>query len=298
MVPLVRQGDRGLEVKRVQAALNAHKANPPLVPDGIFGTNTDSALRAFQRANRLDPDGIVGPLTRAALMPFKMLKISGMARCYPSDDPGGSSSSLLVAAKVKTPPILLADNSPTIPAPAPPPPPTAPATPATPSGGGGGWVQQLQPGGQFVWKPWLVRPSLSTPPDPVWSGVLTMAFTYRTKADGTHWEFGPLLQLAINSQSQPGDPLFTFSGGGQVTWADIYAPGDWHILSPFLQGTFFVQGGIQSGGQVTLGNQFSVELVKDRFQIFAQPGIAGTWNFTTGQFTAGPAIAAGAILQW
>ncbi|AIS53558.1 peptidoglycan-binding domain-containing protein [Thermoanaerobacter kivui] len=35
--------------------------------DGIFGKNTDAAIRAFQKANGLTPDGIIGPKTLQAL---------------------------------------------------------------------------------------------------------------------------------------------------------------------------------------------------------------------------------------
>jgi hypothetical protein len=293
MARYLRKGNAGLEVGRVQSALNAHGV-ADLTVDGIFGPHTDAAVRAFQRANDLDPDGVVGPLTWGALLPFKTLRLSGAVQCAPSDSlrgRGGYAGPAVASARAGSAPILLAD-SPTSPAPA--------DSPAPAQDQGAGWVQQVQPGGQVTLRPWLNRPSTAPVPDTVWSGVLTMAFTYRTAAEGRHWEFGPLLQLAVNSQSKPDDPLFTFSGGGQVTWADIYAPGSWHILSPFLQGTLFVQGGggLQAGGQVTVGNQFSYELVKDRFQIFLQPGMAGTWNFTSGQFTVGPQIGGGAILQW
>ena len=38
-----------------------------LQTDGIFGANTDYAVRHFQRNNGLAVDGIVGPMTRAML---------------------------------------------------------------------------------------------------------------------------------------------------------------------------------------------------------------------------------------
>lgn len=36
--------------------------------DGVFGPQTEQAVRSFQSANQLDPDGIVGPQTYAALL--------------------------------------------------------------------------------------------------------------------------------------------------------------------------------------------------------------------------------------
>lgn len=53
---LIRKGDRGEEVKKVQAALG-------LAADGIFGGGTEEAVKEFQRKNGLSADGIVGPNT-------------------------------------------------------------------------------------------------------------------------------------------------------------------------------------------------------------------------------------------
>jgi len=57
---VIRHGDTGPDVKVLQKALN-------IPEDGIFGHNTEKALRAFQSASGLVVDGIVGPATWAAL---------------------------------------------------------------------------------------------------------------------------------------------------------------------------------------------------------------------------------------
>jgi Transglycosylase-like domain/Putative peptidoglycan binding domain len=57
---ILRRGDRGPAVKRVQRRLR-------LEADGVFGRRTESAVKRFQRRKGLEPDGIVGPLTRRAL---------------------------------------------------------------------------------------------------------------------------------------------------------------------------------------------------------------------------------------
>lgn len=58
--PLVRDGDRGPMVTRIQRALG-------IPTDGAFGPRTQAAVRVFQQAAHLSVDGIVGPRTANAL---------------------------------------------------------------------------------------------------------------------------------------------------------------------------------------------------------------------------------------
>src|SRR5690606_6729446 len=58
---LVKRGDRGEEVKKIQKALGG------LTVDGIFGPATGARVKAFQRAMGITVDGIVGPQTRKYL---------------------------------------------------------------------------------------------------------------------------------------------------------------------------------------------------------------------------------------
>lgn len=63
---LVQVGNRGPAVEKIQGALIA--AGFPLRAfgvDGVFGAETQAAVRAYQRAHGLVPDGIVGPITMA-----------------------------------------------------------------------------------------------------------------------------------------------------------------------------------------------------------------------------------------
>lgn len=62
----MRAGDRGAAVTTLQKALVA-LAYDPGTPDGVFGSNTTSAVVAFQTDKGLDPDGVVGSKTVEAL---------------------------------------------------------------------------------------------------------------------------------------------------------------------------------------------------------------------------------------
>ena len=77
LVVTVRTGDKGDAVKGVQEEFQYRNesGDPNLGPqiDGIFGPETDEAVRGFQHALSLDypevvVDGIVGPITWRALV--------------------------------------------------------------------------------------------------------------------------------------------------------------------------------------------------------------------------------------
>jgi peptidoglycan hydrolase-like protein with peptidoglycan-binding domain len=58
--PTVRRGDRGAHVANAQRLLG-------VTADGIFGPETEQAVRTFQQSRSLQVDGVVGPRTWAAL---------------------------------------------------------------------------------------------------------------------------------------------------------------------------------------------------------------------------------------
>lgn len=64
----LRSGSTGPFVTQIQSALNRISQNYPAIPkidpvDGIFGPQTESAVRQFQEIFSLTPDGIIGPAT-------------------------------------------------------------------------------------------------------------------------------------------------------------------------------------------------------------------------------------------
>lgn len=69
---IIRQGDRGTDVKVVQFFLNFisqfNDSMDSVDEDGIFGPKTRNSVVAFQRETGLSPDGIVGPQTSTKLL--------------------------------------------------------------------------------------------------------------------------------------------------------------------------------------------------------------------------------------
>jgi peptidoglycan hydrolase-like protein with peptidoglycan-binding domain len=68
---MLKRGDRGENVIKLQNALNQKTIFPPgtskLVVDGIFGPATESILKLYQVQNGLTADGIAGPATLSKL---------------------------------------------------------------------------------------------------------------------------------------------------------------------------------------------------------------------------------------
>lgn len=69
---------RGDDVSQLQHKLNALGFDPGR-EDGIFGTNTDSAVRAFQKEYGVAEDGIFGPASQAAVTGLRIDR-PGLAR--------------------------------------------------------------------------------------------------------------------------------------------------------------------------------------------------------------------------
>ncbi|MTH54805.1 L,D-transpeptidase family protein [Bacillus mangrovi] len=64
---LLKRGSKGAAVKELQQRLTA-KGYSTRGADGIFGPNTEKAVKAFQKARGLAVDGLVGPATKRSLL--------------------------------------------------------------------------------------------------------------------------------------------------------------------------------------------------------------------------------------
>lgn len=64
---LIQRGAQGDSVRDVQQRLNQNGADPPLAEDGIFGRDTETAVKRFQQENNLTVDGKIGENTAGAL---------------------------------------------------------------------------------------------------------------------------------------------------------------------------------------------------------------------------------------
>jgi Putative peptidoglycan binding domain len=113
----LRFGSTGPAVETLQQALiDAGFPLPRFGVDGLFKSETQSAVRDFQRSQGLNPDGIVGPLTMGALDAFFAAPGPAPAPPAPAPAPPGPAPA---------PP----EPAPAPPAPAPAPPGPAPAPP-------------------------------------------------------------------------------------------------------------------------------------------------------------------------
>lgn len=77
------------EVKELQAELN--KEGFSLDVDGLFGRDTEAAVKRFQGEHGLDDDGVVGPLTWAALLDTEPPDLSTV---FPTSFPRNDASLL------------------------------------------------------------------------------------------------------------------------------------------------------------------------------------------------------------
>ena len=71
MPATIKLGDTGDDVKRLQRVFARTKVLGPESVDGVFGPETDQAVRDLQQSKGLVLDGIVGPTTWSHLHPYR-----------------------------------------------------------------------------------------------------------------------------------------------------------------------------------------------------------------------------------
>jgi peptidoglycan hydrolase-like protein with peptidoglycan-binding domain len=71
MPTTIKLGDSGDDVKRLQRVFARTKVLGPDSVTGVFGPQTDQAVKDFQQSNGLVVDGVVGPITWSHIHPYR-----------------------------------------------------------------------------------------------------------------------------------------------------------------------------------------------------------------------------------
>lgn len=71
MPQTIKLGDKGDDVKRLQRVFARSKVLGFDDVDGVFGPQTEQAVKDFQQSNGLTPDGVVGSLTWSKVHPYR-----------------------------------------------------------------------------------------------------------------------------------------------------------------------------------------------------------------------------------
>src|ERR1051325_6262780 len=71
MPSTIKLGDTGDDVKRLQRVFARMKVLGPDTVDGVFGAQTEQAVKDFQQSNGLVVDGVVGPITWSHIHPYR-----------------------------------------------------------------------------------------------------------------------------------------------------------------------------------------------------------------------------------
>jgi len=71
MPATIKLGDTGDDVKRLQRVFARMKTLGPDDVTGIFGPQTEQAVKDFQQSNGLVVDGVVGPITWGHIHPYR-----------------------------------------------------------------------------------------------------------------------------------------------------------------------------------------------------------------------------------
>jgi hypothetical protein len=287
-LPLLVKGMRGEAVRDAQRKLNARlNLETKLVEDGIFGDNTDTAVRDFQRRNGLTIDGKIGPQqTWPALnaqIAVVMIKVeSDRPPPAPQPPPGGLSEAWkrrFIERNVQGQYLKLDLDF-----------------PAQSIVSGGDRIYQVQ--GQFgrTFSPWIDwnRPTGAPAPSSFYAWAAVIAMTWRSSQDDRHWEQGPLVQFNGTLDSTQ-----TVQVAYQVLYADLIHFHRYHLASFYFQPSLTPPlldspDWIVSGA---LGYQAQVELGGENCTLFVQGQVAGAVDLHTREFTFGAGVILGATVN-
>lgn len=254
-----------------------------LKPDRIFGPKTEAAVKAYQVLHHLVPDGIVGPRTRDAVNTRLFVVGGTLYRQMPSV----KAASLLAARSA-----LELRTSP------------AQSTPPLPPPSQGSTVLQLQPGLTMVARPWIFPPGQQ--PGTILQKSLQLSIVYK-QGDGIgHVEAGAFVQVSSNSQSGPGDPMVSFTGGWQCVAADLLAPWlipklrwQFHPVSLVFQQTLVFNARPASVALgFGIGEQAQLDLGSDRFGVVIGGIIVANGDLTNTAFSLGVQATLGGVVQF
>lgn len=297
---LLLKGMQGDDVRDAQRKLNVRlNLETRIAEDGIFGDDTDTAVRDFQRRNSLSIDGKIGEQTWTALntkiavvmvkvedrpriRPLLDTMIDQALRSPPSPPPSGISQAWerrVIQRNSKGPYLKFGSDS------------------GDTSAGGGDRIYQVQ--GQFgrTFSPWIDwrHPRGAPPSDSFNSWAALIAMTWRTSQDDGHLEYGPLFQL----NRSYADPKRTAQVAFQVLWADLVHHNRYHLASfyfqpsltlPLLDNPDWIIG-------AALGYQAQVEIGGENCSIFVQGQLAGAIDLNTREFTFGAGVLVGASVN-
>lgn len=280
--------------------LSEKAANGKSSVDSYFGPATESAVKSFQLANKMPGTGVVDAATLQAMIPYRTLRVTG--RCSNSSD-FAAKLRLFPALRMLPPPDLNLHSHysmrPTLghdlmldPVP------TAPKKPDDPD-----VVRQFQAQSQYVAKPWWYNkpPGTTAPGQSLTLVQFSLWATWGTHQEGTHLEVGLGPSMSTNWKFKRDDPRFTFAGNVSLTVADIFSPGSFHLLSPNLQfgsynNTDDRMRTVSSGFGANIGDQMSVDFIKNVLSLQLTPSIYLSCDFKTGQCSVAPGLSGG--LQW
>lgn len=327
------QGAKGVEVARIQVALNAHQI--PVTVNCKFDSATAKAVMQFQTLNDLKATGVVDEVTSALLFPFRTLRLSVcrergpswrfkpnpslMINPYQPFLPGAPTPSPMQKPPerpyklwthdpnlpIKPDPSLM--SNPGIPLPPPKPGWGKPAGIPYPAPDGGGYYVGNGAGktvGKSEPRPhWVVKTSDGFNPTGAWppfkgssgesgSGEEQIEVSYR------FWEKGPYVKLSYDIvlsvlpkllKVHDHDSDVTVTVYYQILYVDpseLFEPNGWHLLNPYVRvGASWTFEPFSGKYSVTAGNQLSVDIIKDRLVILAEPSIEFTYDFHTRGFS-------------